>query len=139
MTTEELLKQQQATDEENNSAVQAYKRNNLHIESKIKLVEALYEGILRFNSNLIKAIEENDVEAKVEWANKSSSIFIELMNALDMDSEGTIAQYLQGLYSQQLQYLFEANRDNDIEKVELVNKVVRGLLEAWREVAFEQK
>ena len=139
MTTEELLKQQQATDEENNSAVQAYKRNNLHIESKIKLVEALYEGILRFNSNLIKAIEENDVEAKVEWANKSSSIFIELMNALDMDSEGTIAQYLQGLYSQQLQYLFEANRDNDIEKVELVNKVVRGLLEAWREIAFEQK
>lgn len=139
MTTEELLKQQQTTDEENNSAVQAYKRNNLHIESKIKLVEALYEGILRFNSNLIKAIEENDVEAKVEWANKSSSIFIELMNALDMDSEGTIAQYLHGLYSQQLRYLFEANRDNDIEKVELVNKVVRGLLEAWREVAFEQK
>ena len=139
MTTEELLKQQQTTDEENNSAVQAYKRNNLHIESKIKLVEALYEGLLRFNSNLIKAIEENDVEAKVEWANKSSSIFIELMNALDMDSEGTIAQYLHGLYSQQLRYLFEANRDNDIEKVELVNKVVRGLLEAWREVAFEQK
>ncbi len=139
MTTEELLKQQQTTDEENNSAVQAYKRNNLHIESKIKLVEALYEGILRFNSNLIKAIEENDVEAKVEWANKSSSIFIELMNALDMDSEGTIAQYLHGLYSQQLQYLFEANRDNDIEKVELVNRVVKGLLEAWREVAFEQK
>ena len=139
MTTEELLKQQQTTDEENNSAVQAYKRNNLHIESKIKLVEALYEGILRFNSNLIKAIEENDVEAKVEWANKSSSIFIELMNALDMDSEGTIAQYLHGLYSQQLRYLFEANRDNDIEKVELVNRVVRGLLEAWREVAFEQK
>ena len=139
MTTEELLKQQQTNDEDNNSAVTAYKRNNLHIDSKIKLVESLYEGVLKFNSNIIKAIQDNDIEKKIEWVNRSNAIFVELMNALDLEAEGTIGQYLNRLYAQQLQYLFEANRDNDIAKVELVNNVVRGLLEAWRETAFVQK
>lgn len=139
MSTEDILKQHKANEDDENSAVVAYKRNNLHIESKIKLVESLYEGVLKFNSNIIKAINENDVEKRVEWVNRSTSIFIELMNALDLDSEGTIAEYLNRLYAQQLQYLFEANRDNDASKIETVNKVVRELLEAWRETAFEQK
>jgi flagellar protein FliS len=139
MTTEELLKQQQQTEDDGeNSAVVAYKRNNLHIESKIKLVEALYEGLLNFNSNIIKAIEEGDVEKKIEWVNRSTSIIIELMNALDLDAEGSIADYLNRLYTQQLQYIFEANRDDDIEKVKTVNNVVRGLLDAWRETSLEQ-
>jgi len=139
MTTEDILRQKQAQEDDENSAVAAYKRNNLHIDSKIKLVEALYEGILKFNSNIIKAINENDVEKKVEWVNRSTAIFIELMNALDLEAEGTIGEYLNNLYTQQLQYLFEANRDNDVSKVELVNKVVQGLLDAWRETALEQK
>jgi flagellar protein FliS len=134
MTTEDLFKVKNAEEETENSAVTAYKKNNLQIESKIKLVQAMYEGILVFNANLIKAIEEGNVEDKVNWTNRSTDIFIELMNALDLDSEGTIAEYLNQLYGQQLTYLREANRDDDIEKVKLINNVVMGLLDAWREV-----
>ena len=132
MTTEELFKQQQKNDPEN-SAVTAYKKNHLQIESKIKLVESLYEGILRFNTSIIQAINENDVEKRVDWTNRSTAIFIELMNALDLDADGTVGEYLNNLYAQQLKYLREANRDNDIEKISLINNVVKGLLDAWRE------
>jgi flagellar protein FliS len=134
MTTEERLRQQKQVEEDNeNSAVTAYKRNNLHIESKIKLVEALYEGVLNFNSNFIKAIEDGDIEKKVYWANRSTSIIIELMNALDLDADGTVGDYLNRLYTHQLDQLYSANRDNNIEKIKSVNKVIMGLLEAWRE------
>jgi len=133
MTTEDLFKVKINDDDAENSAVTAYKKNNLQIESKIKLIESLYEGILVFNANIIKAINDNEIELKVDWVNRSTAVFIELMNALDLDSEGTIAEYLNNLYAQQLKYLREANKDNDIAKVKLVNNVVIGLLDAWRE------
>jgi flagellar protein FliS len=133
MTTEEILKQQKANEDEENTAVTAYKRNNLHIDSKVKLVEALYEGILTFNRNTAKAIEEGNVEDKINWLNRTGDIFAELIDSLDMKAKGTIAEYLQGLYNHQMGLLFEINRDNDLEKLESVNQVVRGLLDAWRE------
>jgi flagellar protein FliS len=133
MTTQELLNQKKTNEDEENSAVTAYKRNNLHIESKIKLVEALYEGILTFNRNTAKAIQEGDVEAKIQWLNRTGDIFAELISALDKKAEGTISEYLEGLYSHQIQVLFEVNRNDDLEKLENVTNVVRGLLDAWRE------
>jgi flagellar protein FliS len=135
LTTEEILNQQKKTavDDDENSAVVAYKRNDLHIDSKVKLVEALYEGILKFNTNIAKAITDGDVEQKTHWINRTNSIFVELVNALDMKAEGTTAEYLNGLYNHQITLLFEVNRDDDLEKLESINRVVKGLLEAWRE------
>ncbi len=134
MTTAEFLQQQKQIEEDTeNSAVSAYKRNNLQIESKIKLVEALYEGILTFNSNAIKSIEDGDIEKRVYWLNRTTAVITELMNALDLEAEGTIAEYLNGLYTQQLRYIFQANRDNSIEPIKMINNVVIGLLDAWRE------
>jgi flagellar protein FliS len=133
MTTAEFLQQKQIEEETENSAVSAYKRNNLQIESKIKLVEALYEGILTFNSNAIKSIEDGDIEKRVYWLNRTTAVITELMNALDLEAEGTIAEYLNSLYTQQLRYIFQANRDNSIEPIKMINNVVIGLLDAWRE------
>ena len=137
MTTEELLKQQTQNnneEESENSAVVAYKKNNLQIESKIKLIESLYEGILQFNANAIKSIQDNNVEKKVYWLQRTSAIFTELMNAIDLEAEGTLPAYLYGLYGEQLKILFAANKENSIEKILTVNKVVIELLDAWREV-----
>ena len=44
-----------------------------------------------------------------------------------------MAQYLAGLYGHQLQLLLEANIHNDSTKLDEVNQVMKGLLEAWRE------
>jgi len=116
-----------------NSAVNAYKQNNLNINSQIKLVEMLYEGILRFNIQAIESIEKGDIENRVYWINRSASIFSELINALDLEQDGTIAEYLQGLYQHQLKLLTDANAENRADLLEEVNSVVKGLLDAWRE------
>ena len=121
-----------------NLAYNEYTQNNISIESKEKLIEMLYEGILRFNFQAKKAINEKDYEKKSYWINRSVDIFVELINSLNFNG-GDVAQYLSGLYSYQIQLLSSANAKNSIEDLDTVNKVVKGLLEAWRETNAKQK
>ncbi|NPA74331.1 MAG: flagellar export chaperone FliS [Epsilonproteobacteria bacterium] len=116
-----------------NLAYSEYTQNNVSIESKEKLVEMLYEGILRFNYQAKKAINSKDYEKKSYWINRSVDIFVELINSLNYDG-GDTAHYLNGLYQHQIKLLTTANMQNDVESLDTVNKVVKGLLEAWREI-----
>ena len=117
----------------NSLAYNTYTQNNVGIESPQKLVEMLYEGILRFNMQAKRAIEIDDIEKRTYFINRSTAILTELLNTLDMDAAGDLSNYLNGLYTHQLQELSRANAENSIERVNEVNKVIKGLLEAWRE------
>jgi flagellar protein FliS len=121
----------------NNFAYAAYSQNNTAIESPEKLIEMLYEGVLRFGAQAKKAIEEEDIEKKTYWINRCTAIFAELLNSLNY-SGGDVAHYLSGLYTRQLQLLALANMENDIVKVDEVMRVTKGLLEAWRETTREE-
>lgn len=109
-----------------------YTQNNVGIESPIKLVEMLYEGVLRFNAQAKKAIKDSNVEKKVYWVNRSVAIVTELINMLDK-SEGNVGEYLDGLYRYQISLLTYANMNNDDGKIDEVTTVFKALLEAWRE------
>ncbi len=115
-----------------NVAYNTYAKNNVAVESPEKLIEMLYEGILRFNAQAILAMTSKNIEKRTYWINRSMAIFIELITTLDY-SQGEVAQYLHGLYSYQQELLIEANLQNNSEKIDEVNNVVKGLLEAWRE------
>jgi len=110
-----------------------YAQNNVGIESPTKLIEMLYEGVLRFNAQAKKAIKDGDIEKRVYWTNRSIAIITELMSVLDMDQEGSISQYLQGLYKYEITLLSDAGLHNDMDKLDECTNVFRGLLEAWRE------
>jgi len=114
-------------------AYSTYTQNNVQIESPEKLIEMLYEGILRFCSQAKKSIENNDIEKKVYWINRAIAIFSELIVSLDAEKGGDIAYYLEGLYIQQIKYLNECNINNDVKSLEIVMNVTKELLEAWRE------
>jgi flagellar protein FliS len=115
----------------------AYTQNNASIESPEKLIEMLYEGVLRFSAQAIRAIEEENIERRTYWINRCTAIFAELLNSLNYDG-GTVAHYLSGLYTRQLQLLALANMNNDKANMEEVIGVTRKLLEAWRETTREQ-
>jgi flagellar protein FliS len=118
----------------NNLALNAYNQNNVQVESPHRLIEMLYEGILRFNTQAKKALAEGDIERRVYWLNRSAAIFTELMNSLNHDEDGSTSQYLEGLYAYQLEQITQANMEENSDVIDQVNKVVRGLLDAWREV-----
>lgn len=118
----------------NTNVYSLYQQAHTRVESSSRLIEMLYEGILRFLSLAKKGIELNDIEKKIYYINRITDIFTELLNVLDYENGGEVATYLTGLYTQQIKFLTQANVENDIEKIEIVTKVTRGLLDAWREV-----
>ncbi|WP_297431747.1 flagellar export chaperone FliS [Sulfurimonas sp.] len=115
------------------TAYNTYVENSVGIESPSKLIEMLYEGVLRFNAQAKKAIKDKNIEKKIYWLNRSVAIVTELVAILDMKQDGTIAKYLEGLYNYEIQLLMEASLDGNIEKIDEVTNVFKGLLEAWRE------
>ncbi|AFI04231.1 flagellar export chaperone FliS [Helicobacter cetorum] len=116
------------------NAYQAYQQNTVSVESPAKLIEMLYEGILKFASQAKRHIETEDIEKKIYYINKVTDIFTELLNILDYERGGEVAVYLTGLYTHQIKVLTQANLENDASKIDVVLNVARGLLEAWREI-----
>ena len=116
----------------NNLAYNTYNQNNIGVESPEKLIQMMYEGILRFNMQAKRSINEGDIERRTYWINRSNAVVGELINVLDY-TQGDVAHYLSGLYHYQLRLLLEANIHNNSDKLDEVNNVMKGLLEAWRE------
>ncbi len=115
-----------------NRAYMAYNQNHTAVQTPEKLIEMLYEGLLKFTSMAKRAIEEGDVEAKSRWINKSIDIFIELINSLNND--GTeITAYLSGLYMHQIKSLNNANIQNSTAELNTIIHVIKVLLETWKE------
>ncbi len=116
-----------------NTAHNIYAQNNIGIESPAKLIEMLYEGVLRFNAQAKKAVKDKNIEKKFYWTNRSIAIIVELIAILDMEQQGDMPMYLSGLYNYQIQSLSAAAAYSKIEKIDEVSNVFKGLLEAWRE------
>jgi flagellar secretion chaperone FliS len=115
-----------------NAAHNIYAQNNIGVESPAKLIEMLYEGVLRFNAQARKAIKDNNIEKRVYWINRSTAIMTELISVLDHD-HGDVANYLEGLYNYEIQLLAEAGNEKSMAKMDECSNVFKVLLEAWRE------
>jgi flagellar secretion chaperone FliS len=115
-----------------NLAYNAYTQNNIGVESPEKLIQMMYEGILRFNMQAKRSINDNNIEQRTYWINRSNAVISELLNILDYN-QGNITHYLAGIYTYQFRLLVEANLHNDSTKLDEVSQVFKGLLEAWKE------
>lgn len=109
-----------------------YNQQAATTEDPYQLILKLYEGLLKYLSFVENAIEEDNIEEKFEYINRSIAIFDELRNVLDFDG-GDVAYYLDGLYLYQIETLFSAGVDNNLNAIAQVKKVVTGLIEAWKE------
>ena len=121
-----------------NLAYNAYSQNQAGLESPQRLIEMLYEGILRFCARIKVAIRNEDIEQRVYFTKRTTAIFIELINNLDYEKGGDVAHYLSGLYTREIQLLSLANVENNEARIDEVINVTKGLLEAWRDVHSEK-
>ena len=115
-----------------NTAHNIYAQNNIGIESPQKLIEMMYEGVLRFNAQAKKAIKDENIEKKTYWINRAVAVIAELISVLDV-KQGEIALYLDGLYNYEIRLLMQANMNDDSSKLDEVSNVFKSLLEVWRE------
>ncbi len=120
---------------QDSQAYNAYSENQIGgVETPQRLIEMLYEGLLRFCGRIKVYIRKDDVEQRLYYTKRATNIFIELINSLDYERGGDVAHYLSGLYLQEIKLLSQANLKNDEAKIDEVINVVRCLLEAWREI-----
>ena len=112
--------------------IEVYNQQNAVSDDPYVLILKLYEGLLKYLSFIKTAMEEGDIEAKFTYINKSVAIFDELRNVLDFDG-GDVAHYLDGLYLYQIETLFSAGVDDNINSINQVMKVTQGLIDAWKE------
>ena len=115
-----------------NKGYDVYKQNHTMVQSPEKLIEMLYEGVLKFSALAKRAIQDKDIKKKAYYINRTTAIYVELISALDMKG-GDIAIYLNGLYNHQLTLLTDAMIQDDVKKLDEVIKVASVLLESWKE------
>ncbi len=112
--------------------IEAYNQQNAVSDDPYVLVLKLYEGIIKYLSFVKSAIQEDKVEDKFTYINKTIAIFDELRSVLDFDG-GEVAYYLDGLYLYQIETLFSAGIDDNVNAINQVVKVTQGLIDAWKD------
>ena len=123
------------------NGLQAYQRVNTQTSivdaDPHKLIQLLYNGALE-RINMAKArMQAKDFEGKGRLISKAIEIIGGLRSFLDFDKGGELAQRLEALYDYMERALFEANRHNDISKLDEVSGLLRQIKEGWDSIREE--
>lgn len=109
-----------------------YKQMSITTASRGQILLMLYEGAIQNVKKATLAIEKNDVTAKGQAIGKTHDIINELLNTLNHDIGGKVAQDLERLYNFMIEQLLKANLENSLERLSTVEKLLVTLLEGWR-------
>ncbi|MFW6295192.1 MAG: flagellar export chaperone FliS [Halanaerobium sp.] len=121
------------------TAYREYKQIQVKTANREKLLIMLYQGCIKFLKFSKKSIEENNIEAANNYILRSQDIIRELMNTLDREKGGEIADNLYNLYDFMYRELIIANIKKDAEKIEMVEEMMSELLESWQQIANVKK
>lgn len=104
---------------------------------KNKLVMFLFEEVLKSLFIIKKAIEEKNIELKVNKVNHCIDIFDELKNSITViegnKESAEMGFYLTGLYNQQILNLYEISKNSEEKLQEIIN-VTKGLIDVWKTI-----
>lgn len=112
----------------------AYRTAQVSSASRAGQIVLLYQGAIRFASQHLAFIERHDVEQAHKASIRAQEIVSALRGALDL-SAGPIAVQLDQLYDFVSRRLVDGNLTKEPRPTEEAIKVLRGLLEAWQEIA----
>ena len=103
-----------------------------------KLILLLYDGAI---SNLRagkEKLEENDYEGKGLLLMKAHDIISELLNTLDLEKGGEIAQRLKMLYGYLLKRILDADLKKEVRAIDEVISHLTHLREAWETIILKK-
>jgi flagellar protein FliS len=112
----------------------AYRTSQVASASRAGQIVLLYQGAIRFAAQHLAFIERHNVEQAHNASIRAQEIVTALRGSLDL-SAGPIAVQLDDLYDFVLRRLMDGNLTKEPRPTEEAIKVLRGLLEAWQEIA----
>lgn len=122
-----------------NNAISAYQRVGVEtgVESADphKLILMLFEGAQEALARSRMHINHNEIAEKGRMLSKAIMIIDHGLKAsLDMNVGGDLAIKLYSLYEYMANQLLIANAQNNIEKIDEVNKLLFELYDAWKQI-----
>ena len=122
-----------------NNAISAYQRVGVEtgVESADphKLILMLFEGAQEAFARSKMHINHNEIAEKGRMLSKAIMIIDHGLKAsLDMNVGGDLAIKLYSLYEYMANQLLIANAQNNIEKIDEVNKLLFELYDAWKQI-----
>ena len=115
--------------------MKSYRDHALEGASAVELVVALYDGIVRFLSSALAAVERGDAEARRAAVKRALDIIIHLQARLRMDVGGQPAQALSEFYAAMFAQILQASQSASKTKFEHAIACVVNVRDAWRQVA----
>lgn len=104
---------------------------SIQTASPHELISMLLRGATEALSKAQGAAERKDFGLRSAQINKAISIVLELRESLDTEKGGEVAENLSVLYTYMVPQLTAANRENDIDKMAEVSKLLAEVLEGW--------
>lgn len=112
-----------------------YLERQVQNASPAERVVLAYDGAIRFLLAARRAIEEKNIEARFINNKKAADIISYLMETLDMEKGGQIAEYLQRIYFYMLRRLVEVDIQNTTEPLDEVVNQLKQLRSSWEQIA----
>ena len=118
------------------AAQQAYTQSAVTTSDPGQLVVMLYDGAIRFLRQGAGAYRSGDIVRAHDRVRRADAIITELNTALDM-SYGEVPQRLRSIYLYSKRQLNEARLHADPAPLEVVQRLLGDLREAWHQIATD--
>lgn len=113
----------------------SYRQHALDGASAVDLVVALYDGIVRFLYEAMRAVERGDAEGRRVAVKRALDIIIHLQARLRMDVGGAPAKALSEFYVAIFAQILQASQSASSARFSHAIDCVKNVRDAWREVA----
>jgi flagellar protein FliS len=113
----------------------SYRQHALDGASAVDLVVALYDGIVRFLYDAMRAVDRGDAEGRRAASKRALDIIIHLQARLRMDVGGEPAKALSEFYAAIFAQILQASQSASSARFSHAIDCVKNVREAWREVA----
>ncbi len=114
---------------------QQYLMQQLMSASPARLVAMLYDRAIGLLTEVVDAIENNDVERRWRANHKATEVICHLWETLDMEQGGDVAANLNQLYGFMLKRLLAVDIENSAEAAREVIRLLDPLRRSWHEMA----
>lgn len=120
-----------------NAASQQYLTQQIMTASPAALTHMLYEKAINSLKEAIKAIEDNQIEARWKANSRVMEIIAHMQGTLDMEKGGDIAKNLDRLFGYILSRLPRIDFKNDAQVAREIIGLLEPLRASWQELAAQ--
>jgi flagellar protein FliS len=110
-----------------------YQQTHFNTSSPEKILLMLYDGAINFSRIAIEKAEKGDKGERGKYVSKAQAIVAELMNSLDHEVGGAIAERLTQLYMYIINEYVRANVNNSVTSLENTVRILCILRDTWAE------